>query len=185
MRALVPSRTGYGMGVLREVSGADACLQCHKCTGGCPVGEHMDVPPSGIVRLIQLGDAEGLSALDGMWLCTSCQTCTTRCPAGVDLAAAQAMLREGKAGKPRMPGAEHVVAFDEAVLDSVRRHGRLHELAVARRAKARSGVSVQDIRLGLALFRRGKRRVRPARVGDVGEVARELDIWRAGHERGG
>ena len=43
--------------LLREVerrSGAmvSACLQCHKCSVGCPIGPDMDLLPSQIMRLV-------------------------------------------------------------------------------------------------------------------------------------
>ena len=34
------------------------CYQCGKCTAGCPMAAHMDVPPTRLMRLLQLGDSD-------------------------------------------------------------------------------------------------------------------------------
>ena len=35
------------------------CYQCGKCTAGCPRGDVMDVPPTRIMRAVQIGNVEG------------------------------------------------------------------------------------------------------------------------------
>jgi heterodisulfide reductase subunit C len=34
------------------------CYQCGKCAAGCPVSDQMDLPPSQVFRLLQLGFPE-------------------------------------------------------------------------------------------------------------------------------
>jgi heterodisulfide reductase subunit C len=69
-----------------------ACNQCGKCSSGCPVADALDVLPSGILRLAQLGLEEALEA-QTIWTCASCLTCVSRCPKGVDLPRIMEALR--------------------------------------------------------------------------------------------
>ena len=69
------------------------CEQCGICSTSCPVAEEMDIPPSEIMRLVQLGDEEVLKT-KAIWVCASCYTCTVRCPRGVDLAKVNEALRQ-------------------------------------------------------------------------------------------
>ena len=71
---------------IQELSGQNllACYQCGKCSAGCPVVHEMDVVPSEVIRLLQLGQLD--EALDSktIWICASCLQCASRCPKGVE-----------------------------------------------------------------------------------------------------
>ena len=69
-----------------------ACNQCGKCSAGCPVAFAMDLLPSQVVRLAQLGDETVLDA-DTIWTCAACQTCAGRCPQGIELPRVMEALR--------------------------------------------------------------------------------------------
>lgn len=121
--------------LLREVerrSGApvSACLQCHKCSSGCPVAPDMDLLPSQIMRLILLGARDEVLQSEAIWACASCEACTARCPMGIDVAAVMDALRmtavEGKAALGDLRGS----SFNRALLTSVRWHGRVFELGM-------------------------------------------------------
>jgi len=80
---------------IEMISGQDLlqCYQCGKCSAGCPVAFEMDILPSHVIRLAQLGQEEALSKVNSYWYCASCQTCTVRCPRGVDIAKIMEALR--------------------------------------------------------------------------------------------
>ena len=69
-----------------------ACNQCGKCSAGCPVAESLDILPSAVIRLAQLGIEDVLEA-QTLWTCASCLTCVSRCPKGVDLPRVMEALR--------------------------------------------------------------------------------------------
>ena len=71
-----------------------ACYQCGKCAAGCPSIEAMDVPPTQVIRLVQLGQVEEALKTKTIWLCAACQTCKVRCPRGVDLSRIMEALRQ-------------------------------------------------------------------------------------------
>jgi heterodisulfide reductase subunit C len=88
---------------VEEISGQKLldCNQCGRCGAGCPVVATMDILPSQVVRMAQLGMEEVLES-NTIWICASCLTCVTRCPKGVDLprlmeALRQVALRQGVA----------------------------------------------------------------------------------------
>jgi len=69
------------------------CLQCGKCTAGCPFALEMDLDPHQIVRLSQLGLLEELMESEAIYFCATCFTCGNRCPMKIDIAALSEALR--------------------------------------------------------------------------------------------
>ena len=105
------------------------CYQCGKCTAGCPLAAHMDIPPARLMRLLQLGDAASALRAGSIWQCVSCQTCATRCPKKVDCAAVMDALRQVAFERgAASPGERRTVLFQRAFLDNIRRNGRLNEI---------------------------------------------------------
>lgn len=80
---------------LAEISGeaVATCYQCGKCSAGCPMAADADVPPHGVIRLVQLGQLEEAMSCTTIWLCAACRCCASRCPRGVDLPGLMESLR--------------------------------------------------------------------------------------------
>lgn len=70
------------------------CYQCGNCSGGCPVSFAMEVPPTQVMRLMQLGRVEELMEANTMWLCVGCLQCFSRCPQSVSVANVLEALRQ-------------------------------------------------------------------------------------------
>jgi heterodisulfide reductase subunit C len=69
------------------------CDQCGTCSGSCPMIAEMDVTPSQLMRMVQLGQSEALDTKT-MWVCASCFACTVRCPRGLDVSKVAEALRQ-------------------------------------------------------------------------------------------
>ncbi len=82
---------------INELSGqtCSLCDQCGVCTGSCPIIAEMDITPSNMMRMVQLGQKEVLDRKT-FWICASCYTCTVRCPRGVDPSKVAEALRQIK-----------------------------------------------------------------------------------------
>ena len=63
-----------------EISGQNllAFYQCGKCSAGCPIVSEMDILPSQVIRLAQMGSDEEVLNSKTIWLCASCMTCMAR-----------------------------------------------------------------------------------------------------------
>jgi len=60
------------------------CIQCGRCTGGCPVTVRADLNVRQFVSNAYDEDKlEELSKLAEIWDCTACHTCAVRCPKGL------------------------------------------------------------------------------------------------------
>ena len=81
---------------LERISGEDfkKCYQCGKCSAGCPVSYAMEIPPSQVIRFLQLGMVELVIAANSMWICVGCLQCYSRCPKGVSVANTLEALRQ-------------------------------------------------------------------------------------------
>ena len=74
-------------GEIMERSGQDFynCIQCGKCTAGCPVVSAMDLLPREVLLYLQMGQEEKLLNSKTPWICASCFTCGARCIKDLDL----------------------------------------------------------------------------------------------------
>ncbi len=156
------------------------CYQCGKCTAGCPLAGHMDMPPTRLDAAAATRRHRSALRANSIWQCVSCQTCTTRCPKSVDCAAVMDALRQlaferGTAS----PDERRTVLFQKAFLDNIRRNGRLNEIELI--AAFKGAVFLRDRSLpflfrdaGLApqLQKRRKLHLMGEKAKDRGVVAR-------------
>lgn len=59
------------------------CVQCGKCTGGCPSGRITALRTRKLFRMAQMDMREEIFNAPELWFCTTCYTCYERCPKGV------------------------------------------------------------------------------------------------------
>ncbi len=60
------------------------CIQCGRCTGGCPVTVRADLNVRQFVNdAYDEEKLEELARLTDIWDCTACHTCAVRCPKGL------------------------------------------------------------------------------------------------------
>jgi heterodisulfide reductase subunit C len=157
------------------------CYQCRKCSSGCPVAFAMDYPPDVILHMVHLGLRDRVLNSRTIWVCLSCETCTTRCPNDIDIAGVmdalrQIALREGRVAAE----VKEIPKFYRAFLGSIKAGGRVHEVSMLAMymlrtnllAKLSSGELLEQARLGWAMLRRGKLKLRPKRIRQTQEIKR-------------
>ena len=105
-----------------------ACIQCGTCTGSCPNALEMDLTPRKMWRLVILGRLAEVMASRTFILCSDCYTCTLRCPRGLPLTEAMEALK-GIAFARRETRHRSSRLFYEKFMQTVRRHGRIREMA--------------------------------------------------------
>jgi Fe-S oxidoreductase len=107
--ALLEHETQWGMKMSDEeltfVEKYDllGCIQCGRCTGGCPVSLRT---PLNIRRFmydtLNEDQLDGLSEREEIWDCTTCWTCAARCPKGLEPMEVLLGLRAVKIGEGKI-----------------------------------------------------------------------------------
>lgn len=158
------------------------CYQCGKCTAGCPMARFMDLTPSQVMRLVQIGDEEAVETLlssQTLWSCVGCLTCTQRCPKELDPAAVMDALREIAYEEGRVPDEQRkVLKFHEAFLETVKHAGRMSEVPLTALYKTLSRDFLSDVLLAPAMLLRGKLPLIPQVISGRKEVGRIFEKCR-------
>ncbi len=154
---------------IEETSGqpVSSCFQCGKCTNGCPITFAMDVMPHKLIHLLHFGQIDDVLRTDTIWLCASCETCTTRCPNGIDIAHIMDTLRQLSRNRGLKASQRGVPVFHSAFLNSIKRHGRVHEFEIALTYLIKDTGWLGLLKFsgyGLALFLRGKVKLKSSRI---------------------
>jgi heterodisulfide reductase subunit C2 len=159
--------------VEREASvDLSVCLQCRKCSSGCPVGKLAKTRPSEIMRRLHLGAGNELLESDLLWMCVSCETCTTRCPMGIDVAAVMDALRKLAIERGASKQEGNVPLFNKAFLKTVEVFGRTYEMALITAYKLGTGKLMNDTEKFPTMLKKGKISLIPSLGGDRKTVRR-------------
>jgi len=150
----------------------ETCLECGKCTGGCSNAHIFDFTPRKIIQLVKMGQLERLYSMDSLWTCVACQLCVDRCPAGIDIARLIDYIREKAVGQGAEPTRSNVRLFNELMLDSIYRTGRVGEALLMIKFNLKRGLYFQDADLGQKLFFKGKLKPFTPRVKNIRQVRR-------------
>jgi heterodisulfide reductase subunit C len=159
---------------VKQLSGVDlgVCLQCRKCSSGCPVAKLTQRRPSELVRDLRLGAGLELLESDLLGTCVSCETCSARCPMGVDVAAVIDALRGLALRHGASAGRGDARLFNRAFLRTVQAFGRTYEMGMIAAYKLGSGKWKNDVEKFPSLLRKGKIALLPPRGADRKTVRR-------------
>ncbi len=149
----------------------EACYQCGKCSGGCPLAFAMDYQPRQVMRLVQHGLVDEALSSKTIWICATCSMCTARCPRDIDIAGVMDALRIMARRNGYRPADRNVGVFHRAFLGSVRRLGRSYELGLMIGYKLGTFRLTEDLPLGVKMFAKGKLAVLPETTKGRSEVA--------------
>lgn len=157
------------------------CYQCKKCSSGCPVTFAMDYLPNQIIHMIRMGLKDEVLKSNSIWVCASCETCSTRCPNDIDVAKIIDTMRMASRKSGVKVAEKEVTYFHDAVLSSIKITGRLYELGMIGQfmlksggffAKIKSGELMDQAKLGLQMFKKGKLKLFPKFIKGRGEVSK-------------
>jgi len=150
-----------------------ACLQCARCSSGCTMRQETDILPHQMNRMVMLGLEERLLSSKAIWACASCHTCISRCPMKVDTPALVDALRAMATEAPA--DLKRVRIFNEIMLGSMKRFGRVYELGMMSIYKIRSRDLFSDVMKFPVMLMKGKMKLMPPSVKGRGAVASIFD----------
>ncbi len=131
------------------------CLQCGKCSGGCPVAFAVDGGPRRTIALVLAGLKDQALSSELIWYCVGCAICASRCPVDIDFSQVATALVELAEAEGIAPAVRDIQRWDAIFLKLVRDNGRVTEIRAVLVNNLRSGKPLQDVRVGLAMFRQG------------------------------
>jgi len=151
-----PAEKHFLTQVIRE-SGQNLleCLQCGKCSGGCPVASKETGGPRKLVAEILSGMKIQAMSNPLWWYCVSCGTCMTRCPVEINMYAVATVLCEMAEKEDIKPGEPDIHLFEKLFLKSVEKYGRVKELRTVATYNLLTMQPWKDLDKGLVLMLRG------------------------------
>ena len=153
---------------VEEISGVSiaGCLQCRKCSNGCPVAAYTSTSPSEIIKEIQLGASESVLNSEFIWDCASCSTCYSRCPMQIDMSRVIDALRiialENGMKKPE----GNMPLINRLLLWTINRFGRTYDLGAMVLYKAGTFSYIKDTAKFPMILMKGKIALLPPRGAD-------------------
>lgn len=133
------------------------CVQCGRCSSGCPVAFESEDTPRKIIRFLQWGWLKEACESPFLWLCASCQVCSVRCPRGVEIPEIMLALRRTAQQKGWIMAGEKLL-FYRTFMKMVKKKGRISELhlGLATALGKMPSHPIEDALLFLKLLKRGK-----------------------------
>lgn len=170
-------KAATGKGIIDRVkalSGIDinGCLQCRKCTNGCPVSAFTSSSPSEIIKLLQLGAGEELLASEIIWTCASCATCFSRCPMEINMAEVMDALRVLAEARGAAKPEGNAPLMNKLLLGTIKRFGRTYDLGAMALYKAGTASYAKDLDKLPTILKKRKIALLPARGADRKTVKR-------------
>ena len=162
---------------VKALSGVDIdrCLQCKKCTNGCPVAGLSDSSPSKILRELQLGASEEILGREFVWTCVSCATCYSRCPMEINMAEVMDALRVLAEARGAARPSGNAPLMNRILLGTVRTFGRTYDLGAMALYKAGTASFGKDLDKVGPILTKGKIALLPPRGADRQTVKRIFD----------
>jgi len=163
--------------IIRQVqalSGIDinACLQCKKCTSGCPVAGYATSSPSEIIKKLQLGAGDELLDSDIVWTCVSCTTCFSRCPMAINMAGIMDALRIMAEQRGAARPAGNMPLMNKLLLGTIKTFGRTYDLGAMALYKAGTSTYMKDMDKFPMILKKGKIALLPPQGADKKTVKR-------------
>lgn len=148
------------------------CLQCKKCSNGCPVASITHMGPAEIIRRLQFSDGIDSFDSDLIWVCVSCETCYERCPMKIDMSAVNDALRVIATRDRSKVQNERVHQFNKSFLSTVRLFGRSYDIGMIAKYKMGTSTYLQDTDKFPMMLRKGKIALLPSFKGNKKYIKR-------------
>ncbi len=173
-------RTAAGRGIIDQVEAIsgiaiNACLQCRKCTNGCPVAGFTSSSPSEIIKKLQLGAGEEILESEIIWVCASCATCFSRCPMEINMAEVMDALRVMAEAKGAAKPAGNAPLMNKLLLGTIKTFGRTYDLGAMALYKTGTSSYGKDLDKLPMIMKKGKIALLPPRGADRKTVKRIFD----------
>jgi heterodisulfide reductase subunit C2 len=172
---ITKEQAGTGiLDIVEEISGVDVavCLQCRRCSNGCPVSAHTESSPSGILKKLQMGAGSEICDDEMIWLCASCETCYARCPMGINGAAVMDALRRLAEDRNAKKPEGNMPLMNKILLATMRMFGRTYDLGAMMFYKVGTATYLRDTEKVPMIMRKRKIALFPALGADRKSVKR-------------
>ncbi len=141
--------------VLRSGQNLLECLQCGKCTGGCPIASETVSGPRRLIAQILSGMSDEALNNPTWWYCVSCGTCMSRCPVEINMYRVATTLCELAEESGVAPSEPDIHLFEKLFLKSVEKYGRVKELRTVTAYNLLTGNPFKDLDKAITLMRKG------------------------------